>query len=305
MVRKGCKRCEVIPTVHEVAGKVYVFAPLDVLIARFEEAMRRAGYFPRHRGGVLLCQVDNFKGFLRRLIASNQFAGPEREDIQILFVPQGERLRLFHLQNLQPLGLYLDLVQGEAYLEIFQNGRLTIYFHPIFDVRTFDIVGYECLARGLREDGTLIPPRELFRFAERTDTLFFFDRVCREMAIKAAASKIPESKAIFINFVPGAIYDPRVCLRTTVEWIQQLSLAPSRIVFEVVETYRIEDLTHLKRILESYREMGFRVALDDFGTGYANLETLVHLAPDIIKIDQTLTRGVAKNPLKPESTALP
>ncbi|MCX7739141.1 MAG: EAL domain-containing protein [Hydrogenothermaceae bacterium] len=48
----------------------------------------------------------------------------------------------------------------------------------------------------------------------------------------------------------------------------------SKLVFEVVESHRVEDLDYLNRILEFYKDRSFKVVLDDVGSGYSNLKTL-------------------------------
>ena len=40
------------------------------------------------------------------------------------------------------------------------------------------------------------------------------------------------------------------------------------VIFEVVESENIEDIEHLKNILNFYKSKGFMVALDDVGSGY-------------------------------------
>lgn len=53
-----------------------------------------------------------------------------------------------------------------------------------------------------------------------------------------------------------------------------LKIDPNQFVFEVVESDKVEDLEHLKRILNYYNEKGFQYALDDVGEGYSTLEML-------------------------------
>lgn len=60
----------------------------------------------------------------------------------------------------------------------------------------------------------------------------------------------------------------------------------------------MEDLGHLKNILDYYRSKGFRVALDDVGSGYSNLNVIAELKPDIIKIDREIIRNVHEDKIK-------
>ncbi|MCS7171026.1 MAG: EAL domain-containing protein [Aquificaceae bacterium] len=164
--------------------------------------------------------------------------------------------------------------------------------------RGLSIVGYECLIRGLNEDGRILPPSYMFKCAENTDTVFYLDRLCREMAIKSSSEKGLNDRLIFINFVPTSIYNPEMCLHSTIEMVNAYGLNPENIVFEVVESHKVDDLKHLIRILDYQREKGFKVALDDVGAGFSGLVNLVNLRPDIIKIDKEIVRGINGDNLK-------
>lgn len=56
----------------------------------------------------------------------------------------------------------------------------------------------------------------------------------------------------------------------------------------MVETDKIGDFNHLAAIIARYREEGFAIALDDFGTGFNNIETVIRLRPEYIKLDKVL-----------------
>lgn len=164
-------------------------------------------------------------------------------------------------------------------------------------MKTNTIYGYEALVRGVKEDGELMYPDELFSKSKRNDLTFKLDKLCRESALKTAATKKIKQK-VFINFISTAIYDPAFCLASTQKWVNQLDFDPSQIVFEVVETEWVKDQKHLKSILEFYRAKGYKIALDDLGEGYSSLNMLIELQPDIIKVDRNIIDGIDTNELK-------
>mgnify|MGYP003560123889 CR=1 FL=1 len=45
-------------------------------------------------------------------------------------------------------------------------------------------------------------------------------------------------------------------------------------------------------VLNELRGHGLRIALDDFGSGYSSLGRLRHLPVDVIKVDQSMVRGL-------------
>ena len=121
------------------------------------------------------------------------------------------------------------------------------------------------------------------------ENLYAFDQACRVKAIELAAS-LGIDRNLNINFLPNAVYEPRACIRATLDAAARTGLDPRRLTFEIVETEWISDTPHLLNIITEYRKMGFRVALDDFGTGYSGLARLAALTPDIIKLDRALVQ---------------
>ncbi|OHX51621.1 EAL domain-containing protein [Planococcus faecalis] len=174
--------------------------------------------------------------------------------------------------------------------DVIKNERLFCHYQPIVDVDE-NIFAHEMLARFQNEDGSMIYPNEIFPAAKIRGRLYALDRVCRMTAVKYAAA-LKGGKG-FINFIPTSIYSPEFCLQSTISLSQQLGIDPKSLVFEVVETEKVEDLEHLKKILTYYREKGFDYALDDVGEGYSTIEMLADLKPKYMKLDMKFVQDVA------------
>lgn len=178
-------------------------------------------------------------------------------------------------------------------VEVLREKKIETWFQPVFHSGSHELWGHECLMRARDRDGSLIAPWQLLQWAEQERLIFMLDRVCRETHIENAAWALPGDSSVLINFLPTAVYDPGFCLRTTCAAAKRFGLDPVRVVFEVVETERVAEMAHLRRILDYYRKAGFRTALDDVGSGYAGLTMLADLSPDLIKIDRELVRHAA------------
>ncbi|OHV10527.1 EAL domain-containing protein [Kushneria phosphatilytica] len=165
----------------------------------------------------------------------------------------------------------------------------TMAFQPIVDVQEKRIVTHEALVRGPRGESAL---SILSRVDDRL--LYRFDQACRVRAIELA-SDLGMSVNLSINFLPNAVYEPTACIRNTLDTANRLNWHVDRLNFEITETERIRDGGHLRHIVEAYREMGFHTSLDDFGSGHANLDLLVELTPDTLKLDLQLIRGIHRD----------
>ena len=66
----------------------------------------------------------------------------------------------------------------------------------------------------------------------------------------------------------------------------------NKIVLEVTEHDPIENYDQLIDVLRPLRAGGLRLAVDDAGSGYASFRHILRLSPDIIKLDQSVTRRI-------------
>ncbi|MGD1905236.1 MAG: EAL domain-containing protein [Leptolyngbyaceae cyanobacterium] len=163
---------------------------------------------------------------------------------------------------------------------------LTMAFQPIVNTTTQQIFAHEALVRGLNNE----PAAQIF--AQVNDgNRYRFDQVCRTKAIKLAC-ELAMPTLLNINFMPNAVYQPDLCIRTTLAAADRYGFPIERIVFEITESEKVEDLLHLRRIVDYYRERGFKIAIDDFGAGYAGLKRLAEIPADIVKLDMALIRQI-------------
>lgn len=162
----------------------------------------------------------------------------------------------------------------------------TMAFQPILDLVTGQPFAFEALVRGVGGEGA-----ETILAQVRRSALYRFDQQCRIHALQLA-HRLNCQYPVSINFLPEAVYEPRACIQATLAVAARLGWPASRIMFEITETEYVRDRAHLQRIVDDYNAMDFATAIDDFGAGFANLELLVDLRPDIVKIDRHLICGI-------------
>ena len=163
-------------------------------------------------------------------------------------------------------------------------------FQPIVDIGTSSIFSYEALVRGVCNE----PAEEIYNKVNQ-DNIYRFDQSCRVKAIDMA-TRLGIDCRLNINFFPNAVYQPELCIRTTVAAARAKGFPIENIVFEVIEGEVIHDHRHLAHIINYYKKQGFSTAIDDFGSGYAGLNLLAEYQPDFIKLDRQLVTGIHLNP---------
>ncbi|HEX2973623.1 MAG TPA: EAL domain-containing protein [Tepidisphaeraceae bacterium] len=207
---------------------------------------------------------------------------------------------IFRAQSVEGL---LSSAADEWFEQVLSRGRIAVYFQPLVQYPPGRLHGYECLMRGVDEDGQIIAPTRMFEAARRLGKIAELDDKCRSAAIAAAAHMKTTGVNFFINVIPSAIREPKRFLNATLAELDAGGLRPQDVTFEVVETEKVHDQRQLMNLLAYYRKAGFKVALDDVGAGYSSLLSLSKLRPDYIKLEGELVRRAAQSSLEAKIVA--
>ncbi|KTF67525.1 EAL domain-containing protein [Sphingomonas sp. HT-1] len=165
----------------------------------------------------------------------------------------------------------------------------TMAFQPIVDAMTGVPFAYEALVRGI--DGSSAAAV----LGQVTDAnRYAFDQACRVKAIETvmAAGLMETPACLSINFLPNAVYSPVACIQLTLQTARKVAMPLDRLIFEFTENEVIASPDHVSNIIESYKQIGFKVAIDDFGAGHAGLGMFARFAPDEVKLDMELVRTI-------------
>ncbi|MGE4295307.1 MAG: EAL domain-containing protein [Campylobacterales bacterium] len=292
-------RCRYLPERTLGQGTLYFAFDEAILMARFQNWFIQKGFAIDTDGGGFQAPVDRGEAVLGDLCRELKIPDREKEGVRILFLPKGANFGPCALKETRNLKSWCTLLGEHPLFNALKNEKLDIWFQPIVDAFTGKLYAHEALMRVVHQDGSITSPLELLQTAKESGTLFNLDRLARESALKAFAASGAEG-GLFINFTPTAIYNPALCLQDTFGWAKTLGLDFSRIVFEVVESEKVEDFDHLDNILKAYREKGFKTALDDVGNDYDSLARLGKLGADIVKIDRAFVHNIAADPLRQE-----
>lgn len=176
------------------------------------------------------------------------------------------------------------------------EGGVRAVFHPIVRLSTREVVGHEALTRPLT--GTAFDSvEELFSFAESTDLIVEFERLCRATAIRSVA-RVPGRGLLFLNASARAVEDPEWGSGVTERQLAEAGLSPHDVVIEITERVAITRHDAFGAALRLFKERGYRVAVDDMGAGYSSLTALASIEPDFLKFDTSLVREIDRSSIK-------
>ncbi|MBU2887787.1 EAL domain-containing protein [Gilvimarinus agarilyticus] len=167
------------------------------------------------------------------------------------------------------------------------------YYQPLIELSTGQVVGHEALARTTNEQGQVISAAPLFFDSSLPeDWVLNVDRAIRRQALHGYAH-MPADSFIALNISP--VWIDRLAnmnVIPTLAMIEEVGLDPKRVVVEVTE--RSGDLENLKFLTREYQRHGIRVAIDDFGSGASQVDRIIALEPDIIKLDMGLFKEASR-----------
>jgi EAL domain-containing protein (putative c-di-GMP-specific phosphodiesterase class I) len=166
---------------------------------------------------------------------------------------------------------------------------LRSHFQPIYSLPLQRPVGYEGLLRGTAPCGAMVSPFDLFAKALVEGTTGALDRMSHATHLERAASWLPERTWLFVNVTPASFIDEGYAQHLAA-CARDAGVAPEAIVIELLESDS-SDIALFAEASAAFREQGFLVAVDDFGAGHSNLDRLLTLQPDIVKLDRSLVRA--------------
>jgi EAL domain-containing protein (putative c-di-GMP-specific phosphodiesterase class I) len=166
------------------------------------------------------------------------------------------------------------------------------YYQGIYDNKEHMIHHYEALMRLRDENGKVYTP---FAFLEIARTYgLLYDALSMEMIRKVFNTfRNSEDKCVSINLGLRDIKNETL----TGYIFSFLSTAPhpENFIFEILENEDVDEYETLLRFVDSVHKLGGKTSIDDFGSGYSNLQHLVSIPADYLKIDGSIVKECCEN----------
>lgn len=186
------------------------------------------------------------------------------------------------------------LITMEEVSEAMERGEICYFLQPICHAETRRVKGFEALIRWVRKDGEVVPP---FKFLSQFLAVTRHSRDCeltRRMRTELVqyTRQFPGSYIAFNLSLENLAFEGAGLFYN--EFFQMISDEGHTVVIEISEQ-SIRQRLDMKCVAEELRVLrnhGVRIALDDFGLEASNLDRLITLPIDIVKIDKKLVDNV-------------
>lgn len=178
----------------------------------------------------------------------------------------------------------IDSLSREQLQGMIGQDMLLTAFQPIHSLSTGKLLGVEALARFVDEDGA--GAEFWFTEAAQVGLLGELEFAALETVL-ATAQGLPPGIYVALNISPETCLDPRLP-----GLLQRSGLPLKRLVLELTERLEVSEYGPLLSVLAPLRAEGLRIAVDDAGSGFASMRHVLHIRPDIIKLDRSLIAGI-------------
>ncbi len=208
-----------------------------------------------------------------------------------------ESFRVFDASLEQTSTLRLTLSGSLA--AAIENGELTVFFQPKYDMASRRLIGAESLARWQHPQFGLLTPATFLDIALMSETALPFAL----STVRGAASMVRrlqdagDAMPIAANVAMRALRDPAFA-PAVLALLAELDVPPELLVLELTESDPLWPNLHTVLGLEALLEAGVQISIDDFGTGHSSLERLRAVRVHELKIDRSFVDGMTSDPLQ-------
>ncbi len=169
---------------------------------------------------------------------------------------------------------------------------LKVVYQPIVNLATREIVGAEALARWTDEDNNDVDPELFVKTAEDFGFVGSITRQVLQSILRDFAPMIQKRPGfhVSLNVAASDLSDPYF-VPMLESALQDFNMRPQNLVIEITERSAANSES-AKETIRNLRRLGHSIHIDDFGAGHSNLDRLLYLYADTIKIDKAFTRTI-------------
>ncbi|MFH9348991.1 putative bifunctional diguanylate cyclase/phosphodiesterase [Kitasatospora sp. NPDC017646] len=181
-----------------------------------------------------------------------------------------------------------------------------LYYQPIVDLRTGDLVAFEALVRWPHDRRGMVLPDEFIALAEESGQIvplgaWVLERAAEEAATWHAASSAARAAAglpplrVNVNVSARQFRDAGF-VDVVHHALGSSGIDPRTLVLELTESVLMRRDDRLRADMSTLGELGIGLAIDDFGTGYSSLSYLREFPISLLKIDKSFIDGLGLSP---------
>ncbi len=180
-----------------------------------------------------------------------------------------------------------------------EQDELFVEYQPIVSLDTFEITGFEALARWRHQEYGLINPGQFIPVAEETGLIipigeWILRKACAQAREWQERFPADEPLTISVNLSGKQFAQPDL-IRRIEGVLEETKLDPCTLKLEITESVVVENVEAASEMLKQLRILGVGLSIDDFGTGYSSLSSLHRFPISTLKIDSSFVTRMNGN----------
>ncbi|MGF1694608.1 EAL domain-containing protein [Vibrio kyushuensis] len=167
--------------------------------------------------------------------------------------------------------------------------RIEVFYQPIVDTHTWDVVKFEALCRFRDEKGQLENTQDMVAIAEDMGLVSDLDWCVGTRALQDLVDiqqRFGPNIGLTINRSLNTQLGAEAVLKSAEVMIEDYAKTPNLITIELTESAYFDSESSQSSLIKNIRQHGVSVAIDDFGTGYSSFTYLSDCNFDLLKIDR-------------------
>lgn len=205
----------------------------------------------------------------------------------------------------EPVAFYNSKMhEEEAFAERIMNDldralaekQFVVYYQPKLAIQNGDpyLSSAEALIRWEHPELGMVSPGRFIPVFEENGMIKRLDRYMW----KEAARQVSIWKDKYGATIPVSVNVSRIDMledgftREILDVCEEAGISPEGYMLEVTESAYTDNSAKLIEIVESLRNLGFKIEMDDFGSGYSSLNMLSEMPVDILKLDMKFIRNI-------------
>lgn len=171
-----------------------------------------------------------------------------------------------------------------------EHGDFKLYLQPKVNLATGEVDGAEALVRWLDPERGMIPLGDFLPQMEENGYIRDLDCYLFNIACQYMDRWLNEyNQKVMISFnLNSAYFKASFFMPEYKEVFGRYNIPPDCVRIEVLESIVLDDMDHLRALVQEIYDFGFSCALDDFGSGFSSFNILTNVPLSELKIDRSL-----------------
>ena len=155
-----------------------------------------------------------------------------------------------------------------------REGELVVYYQPVVDLETREIVAFEALVRWQHPQRGLLLPDEFIPISEDANLVIPLGAIVLQEACKFLVERPHFTGRVFVNVSTRQIGTADLS-RVVRNALATTGASASQLGLEITESGMLMATAAARADLKALVDMGIELILDDFGTGYSSLASVL------------------------------